>query len=250
MRRTIIKSRLIRNFQNEKTSSYSGYMSLDANSQSSIALKLLSIFNYITYEVIGGQEPEIYIRLNDPNKVRNIVYGNTYYSNKYVTKAKKKHDRDVAILLKFFKDLKTSSERWNFIEDYFLGYDVLQEEKGINASEGNITALSRMIDRGHSFQTTQFKKWADIVTPSFFEGTDLADAERIARSGVPIPDYLSVELKKSELGDLILFCWSDKNTLVCAQDTDDSAMNAFIKFGWHPFRIHELDVNELKEALT
>lgn len=249
MRRSIIKSSLIRNFQNENNSKYSSYMSLSNNDRSSIALKMLSIFNYITYEIIGGQEPEIYIRLNDPNKVRNIVYGNTYYSNKYVTKAKKKHDRDVAILLKFFKDLKSSEQRWEYIEDYFLGYDVLQEENTEVIHEKTVTPLRKAIDKGHSFQTTQFKQWAEIITPSFFEGTDLIDAEKIAKSGVPLPDYLNVELKKSDLGDFILFCWSEKDTLICSQDTDNSVIDQFRSYGWHPYRIHEIDVEALKEDL-
>lgn len=250
MRKTIIKSRLIQNLQNEQASSYSGYISLDADGEASLALKLLSIFNYISYEVIGGQEPEIFIRLNDPEKVRSIVYGNVYYSNKYVTRAKKKHDRDFAVLQKFFKDLKTDSERWDFIEDYFLGHDVLKNEQEINAVSEGTVSLSRMIDRAHSFQTSQFTKWTDVLKPTFFEGTNLADAERIAKAGVPIPDYLSVELKKSDLGDPILLCWSEKNTLVCTEDTDVSVFNTYVQYGWHPFRIHTLDVNVLKAALS
>ena len=55
-----------------------------------IALKLLSIFDYITYEVLRGEEPEIFIRLNDPNKIKSIVMGSTYYTNNYVTRAKQK----------------------------------------------------------------------------------------------------------------------------------------------------------------
>ena len=74
------------------TASYEGYISLASDDNSNTALKLLSIFDYITYEVAGGEEPEIFIRLNDPNKVQSIVLGNTVYSNNYVTKAKQQHD--------------------------------------------------------------------------------------------------------------------------------------------------------------
>lgn len=116
-----IKSRIIKNIMHiPDASSYSGYMSLDADSNSSIALKLLSIFDYITYEIVGGEEPEIFIRLNDPNKIRNIVLGNTFYINDYVVKAKRKHDRDVAILMKFFNDLQTDEERWNYLKSISL----------------------------------------------------------------------------------------------------------------------------------
>ena len=126
MRRPIIKSNIMHNFSRTcESNSYAGFMNLTTDEASNTTLKLLSIFDYITYEIAGGEEPEIFIRLNDPDKVRSIVLGNTFYSNGYVTKAKQKHERDVAILQKFFDDLKTDEERWTYIEDYFLGYDVL-----------------------------------------------------------------------------------------------------------------------------
>lgn len=124
MRKPIIKSTITKKMSTIYDSSYSGYLDLDSKGTSAIALKLLSVFNYITYEVAGGKEPEIFIRLNDPNKIKNIVMGNTYYSNDYVKKAKQKHDRDIKVLLHFFNQLSTDEERWNYIEDYFLGRNI------------------------------------------------------------------------------------------------------------------------------
>lgn len=128
MRRSITKAKVVSNFSSVHGDSYSSYMSLLNDEWSALALKLLSIFGYITYEIAGGEEPEIFIRLNDPNKVKGIVMGSIYYSNRYVTKSRQKHSRDIAIMSKFFQDLKTDQERWDYIEDYFLGYDVLGGE--------------------------------------------------------------------------------------------------------------------------
>lgn len=126
MRRPVIKSSIISNLTGvTDASSYSGYLSLSSDENSLIALKLLSVFGYITYEVLGGKEPEIFIRLNDPNKIKSIVMGSASYSNNYVTRAKQKHDRDVEVLLRFFNGLDSDEDRWNFIEDYFLGCNVL-----------------------------------------------------------------------------------------------------------------------------
>jgi hypothetical protein len=33
----------------------------------------------------------------------------------------------IAILGKFYTELSTDTERWNFVEDYFLGRDVLND---------------------------------------------------------------------------------------------------------------------------
>ena len=133
MRRPILHSGIINNITRVTDSaSYSGYLSLNTDEASMNALKLLSIFDLITYEVLGGEEPEIFIRLNAPEKIKSIVAGNTPYANDYVKRAQEKHDRDVEVLLRFFKALNTDEERWDYIENYFLGYDVLE---GVKSSD-------------------------------------------------------------------------------------------------------------------
>lgn len=129
MRKSITRAKIVSNFSNSASSSYESYMSLSRNDYSAVSLKLLSLFGYITYDIVGGEEPEIFIRLNDANKIRNIVMGHVPYSNNYVTQAREKHDRDVKILYKFFTGLKTDEERWDYIESYFLGDDVLSSQQ-------------------------------------------------------------------------------------------------------------------------
>lgn len=107
------------------------YKNVDKKSIGQIirALNILSIFNLIQYDMYGGENPEIFIRLNDPAKIQAIADGKVKYKNKIVEKAKDKHERDVQILEKFILELKSKEERWNFIEDYFLGKDVLSGEE-------------------------------------------------------------------------------------------------------------------------
>ncbi len=151
MFQTVRHSSLMKKFAYIQEPCFSQYMNLTTNkpkteqrgrceateNADSVILKLLSVFDYITYEVLGGEEPEIFIRLNDPEKIRRIVSQEIKYSNSYVHRAKEKHERDVKVLSKFFVDLQTDEQRWDYIEDYFLGKDVLgeeQEEIGIEAT--------------------------------------------------------------------------------------------------------------------
>lgn len=245
MRRPILKSRIVSNLSKiEDASSYSSYISLTSDSTSVIALKLLSIFDYITYEVLGGSEPEIFIRLNDPNKLRSIVMGETYYSNGYVSKAKQKHDRDIEILLHFFNGIETDEERWNYIEDYFLGYDVLCNVKPQNI---NAVKMTRAIDREHSYQTTKFKSWDDIA--AFFDENDHVIIKKLVEANIRIPEYLQTEIKKSTVGNDILMSWPAKDTLICQQDTSDVTIEFFRVRGWHAYRINNIDYEAIKEDL-
>lgn len=245
MRRAIIQSRIIHEIsQTADCSSYSGYMRLVPDDSSSIALKVLSVFDYITYEVAGGEEPEIFIRLNDPNKIKSIVLGNTFYSNKYVTKAKQKHERDVAVLIKFFNDLKTDEERWNYIEEYFLGYDVLN---GTEIEVDKTVKMNRAIDKEHSYQTTMFNSWNDLK--SFFSEEDQKIISKLADLDIAIPEYLETTIKKSDEGDDILMSWPSKDVLICQPDTSDRRIDYFCSKGWHAYKIYEIDYDKIKGEL-
>lgn len=73
-----------------------------------------------TYEVTGGNASKIFIRLNDPLKIEYIAK-NTNYSNKILRSIDKKGQKADQILETFFTTDMTDSERWDYIEDYFLG---------------------------------------------------------------------------------------------------------------------------------
>ena len=246
MRRPVIKSKIMHNIhQAGNVVSYSGFMNLTSDDFSNTTLKLLSIFDYITYEIAGGEEPEIFIRLNDPNKVKNIVLGNTFYSNTYVSKAKQKHDRDVAVLLKFFNELKSDEERWDYMEEYFLGYDVLC---GIDTKTVKATKMSRSIDKEHSYATNMFHNWNELST--FFDDSEKIIIEQLMSQDIPIPEYLETVIKKSDEGNDILMSWPSKDTLICQQDTSDRTLDYFESKGWHAYRIYGIDYNKIKGELS
>ena len=85
------------------------------------------MFDIIQYDMYGGQNPEIFIRINDPARIKAIAEKSIVYKNNIVKKAIEKHNRDIEILEKFIMELNTDEERWNYIEDYFLGKDVLKK---------------------------------------------------------------------------------------------------------------------------
>ena len=245
MRRPIIRSKIMQNIARiPDAASYEGFVSLTSDDISNMALKLLSIFDYITYEVAGGEEPEIFIRLNDPNKVQSIVLGNTVYSNNYVTKAKQKHDRDVAILMRFLNDLKGDEERWNYIEDYFLGYDVLS---GVEEPEQKPVRMNRSIDKEHSYPTNMYHLWSELE--SFFDESDHLILSKLAAIQIPIPEYLETSIKHSDEGKDILMSWPSKDTLICQHDTTNGTLEYFMRKGWHAYRIYEIDYEAIKGDL-
>jgi len=81
---------------------------------------LVEAFNLGSYELEGGKLSQIFIRINDPYKLRRAAL-DPRYSNSLITEVEKKHDRSGEQMEAFFKSDMADEERWNYIESYFLG---------------------------------------------------------------------------------------------------------------------------------
>lgn len=81
---------------------------------------LLQTLELGSFEISGGNTPKIFVRLNDPSKLEYLSkskqYSNNILSN--IEKVGKKSDK---ILEEFFTTKMSDEERWDYIENYFLG---------------------------------------------------------------------------------------------------------------------------------
>lgn len=250
MRKAITKADIIQRMSSCNEETYSSYISMDTSSSgaidsNTIALKLLSIFDYITYEIAGGEEPEIFIRLNDPVKIEKIVTGGIRYTNDYVTKAKQKHERDVGILKNFFLNLNTKEERWDYVENYFLGENVL--EKNISSDECEKLNLESIVDVKTSFSLESYSKWKDIKV--FMEESYIPILKELSKNGIPLAEYLSTIVKDFDWNSDIVMSWPTKNVIIFSQDISNEVMDDYNKLGVKSYRIYEIDYDDLKERV-
>jgi len=81
---------------------------------------LMEILDCGSFEMQGGEAPMIFIRLNNPEKVY-YDSQNTNYQNILFEKTQEKHTVSTEIMNHFFTRSFSNQERWNFIEDFFLG---------------------------------------------------------------------------------------------------------------------------------
>lgn len=244
MRRFIVKSGVINSFDYNHNTTFSKYSPMAADDFDSVALKLLALFDYITYEVVGGKEPEIFIRLNDPEKIRRITANEIKYSNDYVTKARNKHRRDVDILIKFFEKLSTDEQRWDYIEKYFLGYDVLAES---SIEEGKVS-VSSVIEVDKSYRNVQYSSWEEMA--NLFD-EDIHDTiKNFEENDIPIPGYLETKIKKGIISGEIIMCWPDKNVIIFKDEISNKDSIMCKAKGWYGYNIYDIDINSLKNALS
>ena len=152
-RRKVVDGFEYRVFSNQYLSSFSSLLKrfnkLFENNKRTIAeryvtSKEINAINYVrlgyflellelgTFEVKGGENPMVFIRINDPNRIERDSKSQ-YYSNTLLNKTLERHYLSNQIFDHFFLRSFSNSERWDFIEDFFLGSGIdqlLEEYKG------------------------------------------------------------------------------------------------------------------------
>lgn len=81
---------------------------------------LLEMLEMGTYESKGGDNPMIYVRINDPDRIRRDSE-NASFNNELLTRTAKRHEISNEIFDHFFTNTFSSEERWDYIEEFFLG---------------------------------------------------------------------------------------------------------------------------------
>lgn len=76
----------------------------------------------------GGDQPAIFIRINNPYYLNSMIRGGRYH-NRILENIYEKYNYSERIFTYFFTTKMTNEQRWDFIEAYFLGES---EEKLLN----------------------------------------------------------------------------------------------------------------------
>ncbi|MDD3925234.1 MAG: helicase-related protein, partial [bacterium] len=84
---------------------------------------MLELFGLASYEILGGKNTEIFIRLNDPQKLLRLTNSNYNYSNALLSDIARRRESSQKIQASFLKAELSDKERWDIIENYFLGRD-------------------------------------------------------------------------------------------------------------------------------
>lgn len=109
-------------FSQSKTREASQFASTDSDRLTNLIRlgSLLEILDMASYESRGGDIPMIFIRINDPIRIKRDVEDDNY-TNTLLNKTKRRFDISNELYDHFFMHSFTDSERWDFIESYFLG---------------------------------------------------------------------------------------------------------------------------------
>lgn len=109
-------------FKDENILKYCKYIATD-DKESEFRIKisyLLESFNLGNYLIVGGQLPQIFIRVNDPYILKQLMLDRKY-TNQILQEIENRYRSSVEIMNYFFTEDMESNSRWDYVENYFLG---------------------------------------------------------------------------------------------------------------------------------
>lgn len=107
---------------NSVDNSFFRFYPLTQNKQIEIMplLRFLELLGLATYEIRGGEKAEVFIRINDPAKIEYLANSGKY-TNTVLQNIRVRHRNNERLLSAFFAADMRDEERWELIEQYFLG---------------------------------------------------------------------------------------------------------------------------------
>jgi len=112
-----------------------------------VAVQILELFDLVTYSLQNGERPEFFIRINSEKAIQKVLEKKDYRSQTLDT-IRDMHYSSVDFMTYFFENLTNDEDRWNFIEDYFLGIDLYEK---YNIEKNNKIKIKK-IDDAHNEQ--------------------------------------------------------------------------------------------------
>lgn len=86
-----------------------------------IVLGILEALGILSFNMIGGANSQLYIYINQIQSLKNIINDPYHYKNKLLETVTNRHLISVKMLTYLFEGEFSSTEIWNYLEDYFLG---------------------------------------------------------------------------------------------------------------------------------
>ena len=90
--------------------------------------EFLNSLGVADYQRLGGDQPAIFVRVNNPYYL-NMLIRSKNYSNDILDSIYEKYRFSERVFTYFFTTKMTDEQRWDFIEEYFLG---ASEERLLN----------------------------------------------------------------------------------------------------------------------
>lgn len=218
---TILVTRLTKLFENNNSNSVERFITSQSdNTINYIRLgSFLELLDLGSFEIKGGENPMVYVRINEPKQLEKDSKNN-FYENILLNQTMQRHQLSMQIFDHFFLREYSNEERWNFIEDFFLGENIdtlINTYKGVDFDKDNKIDFAKYLEKCNLKPSTQQQPIEVTEAIHKFEIED-----RFYNSN----DLITIENDKGEMQTLSLSKWVSENPLLLHQSIFPSLANA------------------------
>lgn len=155
-----------------------------------IAIQMMELLDLITYIFESGNKPEFFVRVNSENTILKVINNENYQSKTLATIGNLHYD-SVRYMKYFFERLRSDEDRWNFIEDYFLGKveekynipkDIKTNIKQMDIAKEKSDAFLESIEQDKDIEVFVVFNSDDDITEKYYISTEII--ESLQKQGV------------------------------------------------------------------
>lgn len=221
-----------------------------------LVASILQLFDFASYELIGGRNPQIFVRINDPIKLKRISQSNREYRNKILIQIEERHKRAVTIMNCFMGTERSNDERWDIIEDYFLGNDdtvdeklgikkntkgiVREELKAKNNSRKENNDIDVIFNPGLKMNE-YYSNWDDAL--------ELPNSELFANASIPLASYTNSTLNLENKIFEIRYAWMPQMVALVESSPNTEQQQLLLENGWHCFDANNFEISNISSIL-
>ena len=172
-----------------------------------VSMQILELFELIDYTFSAVDKPEYFVRINSESALKKISENSLYKSDTLAT-IFEMHQESVCYMKYFFTELKTDEERWEFIENYFLG----NIKKNYNIPIDYNPKIKKIVDskkETESLRYTQKNSSSEKILTVYYLMYNDDESDIINKFYVSFDEYV-IDAKKlnpnSELGQKLPNC--------------------------------------------
>ena len=176
--------------------------------------QIIEILELAEVNIRTGDNPEFFVRVNNSNAIEKII-NDKFYKSKTVELVKEKHDNSTRIMEYFFTQLSTKKDRWDFIEQYFLGHLDTTDIKQLKDVQRESKKESVSIANKVKFPYSNWEEASSISPDEFYIINE-----------IPIPTYFSGEFTLNNETYPFSYVWEDRKIIVYnPEETEKSIKN-------------------------
>lgn len=111
-----------------------------------VGVQIMELLDFATYTFEAGSKPEFFIRINSEKTILDVINNNNYQS-RTLASIQALHYNSVRYMKYFFEKLNNDKDRWQFIEDYFLGRIEENYDIGYYDTKSGLKSIDKTADK-------------------------------------------------------------------------------------------------------